>query len=265
MLKTTLIASSMVLLFACNNEDKKTEAMNTDTTNTSGASNANAANTLTEEEKKDGWELLFDGSSTKGWHKYGSPSMIGEAWGVRDSSLSLDADMKKDKKEWQAKGGGDIVTDNEYENFHLKLDWKVDTAGNSGIIFYIHEDSAKYEYGWHTGPEMQVLDNAKHPDSKIIKHRAGDLYDLISSSSEPVKPALEWNHAEIKSLNGKLDLYLNGVNVVSTTMWDDNWKKLIAGSKFRDMPDFGTYKKGRIGLQDHGNNVWFRNIKIRKL
>jgi hypothetical protein len=263
MLKTTLIASSMVLLFACNNEETKPEAMNTDTTN---ANNANIANTLTEEEKKDGWELLFDGSSTKGWHRYGStPNTIGAAWGVRDSSLSLDADMKKDKKEWQAKGGGDIVTDNEYENFHLKLDWKVDTAGNSGIIFYIHEDSAKYEHSWHTGPEMQVLDNAKHADAKIIKHRAGDLYDLITSSSEPVKPALEWNHAEIKSLNGKLDLYLNDVNIVSTTMWDDNWKKLIAGSKFKDMADFGTYKKGRIGLQDHGNNVWFKNIKIKKL
>ncbi len=263
MLKTSLIASSMILLFACNNEEKNTnanDANNADSTN--GVNSTNVANTLTEDEKKQGWELLFDGVSTKGWHKYGSPSTIGKAWKVQDSSIYLDAAAKKD---WQIEGGGDIVTDGDYENFDLKLDWKIDTAGNSGIIFYVHEDSAKYEHSWHTGPEMQVLDNAKHADAKIIKHRAGDLYDLISSSSEPVKPAMEWNHVEIKSLNGKLDLYLNGVNVVSTTMWDDNWKKLIAGSKFKDMADFGTYKKGKIGLQDHGNNVWFRNIKIRKL
>ena len=112
---------------------------------------------------------------------------------------------------------------------------------------------------------MEVLDNSGHPDSKIIKHRAGDLYDLISCSKETVKPAGEWNLAEVKCLNGKLDLFLNGENVVSTTLWDDNWKKLVAGSKFVEMPDFGTYKKGKIGLQDHGNAVWYRNIMIKKL
>jgi hypothetical protein len=113
--------------------------------------------------------------------------------------------------------------------------------------------------------EMQVLDNDRHPDAKIPKHRAGDLYDLISCSRETVKPALEWNKAGIRALNGKLDLFLNGENVVSTTLWDDNWKKLIAGSKFKAMPNFGTFKKGRIALQDHGNKVWYRNIMIKKL
>ena len=112
---------------------------------------------------------------------------------------------------------------------------------------------------------MQVLDNERHPDAKIPKHRAGDLYDLISSSQETVKPAGEWNHAEVKVQNGKLDLYLNGTNVVSTTMWDDNWKKMVAGSKFKSMPDFGTFKKGHIALQDHGNAVWYKNIKIKQL
>lgn len=219
------------------------------------------AASLTEDEKKDGWQLLFDGSSTKGWHKYGG-APAGSAWSAADGVLHLNT---SEKENWQTKGGGDIITDEEFENFHLKLEWKIDTCGNSGIIFYIHEDTAKYEWPWKTGPEMQVLDNKCHPDSKIIKHRAGDLYDLISSSKEVVKPALEWNSVEIKSLNGKLDFFLNGENIVSTTMWDDNWKKMIAGSKFGVMPDFGTYKKGKLGLQDHGNNVWFRNIKIKKL
>ncbi|MGB2848054.1 MAG: DUF1080 domain-containing protein, partial [Saprospiraceae bacterium] len=128
-----------------------------------------------------------------------------------------------------------------------------------------HEDTVKYDYVWHTGPEMQVLDNACHPDAKIIKHRAGDLYDLISSSVETVRPALEWNQAEIVSNAGALDLYLNGQKVVSTHTNDAAWKKLIAGSKFKSMKDFGSFAKGGISLQDHGHTVWFRNIKIKSL
>ena len=208
-----------------------------------------------------GWVLLFDGKTTAGWHSYGKTT-IGEAWKVADGALYLDTTKKAG---WQTSQGGDILTADEFENFDLQLEWKIAPNGNSGIIFYVHEDSSKYKYVWYTGPEMQVLDNAGHPDAKIPKHRAGDLYDLISSSKETVKPAGEWNLAEIKSANGKLDLYLNGTNVVSTTLWDDNWKKLVAGSKFKDMPDFGTYKKGHIALLDHGNAVWYRNIKIKRL
>ncbi len=218
-------------------------------------------NELTNEEKNNGWQLLFDGKSTKGWHKYGNEP-VGSAWKIREGNLVLDT---TEKENWQTKGGGDIVTDEEFENFHLQLDWKIAKGGNSGIIFYINENKAMYEYPWNTGMEMQVLDNNGHADAKIIKHRAGDLYDFISSSKETVKAVGEWNHVEIKCVNGKLDLFLNGENIVSTMLWDDNWKKLVAGSKFKSMAGFGTYKKGRIGLQDHGNEVCFRNIKIRKL
>jgi hypothetical protein len=112
---------------------------------------------------------------------------------------------------------------------------------------------------------MQVLDNAGHKDAQINKHRAGDLYDLIASTKEAQKPAGEWNHVEIISNNGKLDFFLNSVQIVSTTLWDDHWKTLIANSKFKDMPGFGTFKKGKIALQDHGDSVWFRNIKIKRL
>jgi uncharacterized protein YaiE (UPF0345 family) len=208
-----------------------------------------------------GWISLFDGKTTAGWHSYGK-NTVGEAWKIADGALYLDTTKKQD---WQTKGGGDIVTSDEYENFDLKLEWKIAPNGNSGIIFYVHEDTAKYKYVWNTGPEMQVLDNNGHPDAKINKHRAGDLYDLISSSKETVKPVGEWNEAEIVANNGKLDFFLNGTNVVSTTLWDSAWKQLVAGSKFKDMKDFSTYKKGRIALQDHGNTVWYRNIRIKKL
>jgi hypothetical protein len=213
---------------------------------------------LTAEEQKEGWQLLFDGSSTDGWHSYGG-APVGYAWKVVDGALHFDGSLKKDTL------AQDIMSNDEFENFHLKLEWKVDTNGNSGIMFYVNEDTSKFEKPYWTGPEMQVLDNSGHPDAKITKHRAGDLYDLISSSKETVKPALEWNQAEIKAVNGKLDFYLNGENIVSTTMWDDNWNKMIAASKFKQWPGFGTFKKGRICLQDHGDKVWFRNIKIRKL
>lgn len=253
-MKKILICILSVALFGCLDNSSDT----TDDDN-KGSTALNPG--LTEEEKKDGWQLLFDGSTTKGWHKYGA-KQTGEAWKADSGALFLDASLRED---WQIKGGGDIVTDEEYENFDLKLEWKIDTCGNSGIILFINEDTAKYKWGWETGPEMQVLDNKCNHDATIIKHRAGDLYDLISCSKETVKPALEWNQVEIKSLNGKLDFWLNGENVVSTMLWDDNWKKLVAGSKFKAMPDFGTYRKGRIGLQDHGYNVWYRNIKIKKM
>ena len=210
----------------------------------------------------EGWESLFDGKTTAGWHNYGKTG-VGEAWKVADGNLFLDTTMKESNG--RTKRGGDIVSDAEYENFHLKLEWKIAPDGNSGIIFYVQEDSSKYKDVWNTGPEMQVLDNEGHPDAKILKHRAGDLYDLISCSKETVKPVGEWNQAEIKSVNGKLDFYLNGSNVVSTILWDNNWKALVAGSKFKQWPDFGTFKKGHISLQDHGNTVWYRNIKIKRL
>jgi hypothetical protein len=215
-----------------------------------------SANEVSAQEKE--WVSLFDGKTTNGWHTYGK-SEAGAAWQVDDGALHLNIEGKSQDDR------GDLVTDKEYENYHLKVEWKVAPGANSGIIFNIHEDKAKYGNTYNSGPEMQVLDSDNHADGKIFKHRAGDLYDLIASSSEPAKPVGEWNLAEIISDNGKLQLFLNGVNIVTTTMYNDEWKALIAGSKFATWPGFGTYKKGKIALQDHNDKVWFRNIQIKEL
>lgn len=201
---------------------------------------------------------LFDGKTTNGWHSYGKTT-VGSAWKIDKGVLHFDPSAAKNGQ------GGDLVTNKEYSNFHLKLDWKVAPKSNSGIIFFVHEDPIKYKNTYETGLEMQVLDNDGHPDGKIDKHRAGNLYDLIKNDIEPVKPVGEWNTAEIISNKGKLTLILNGITVVETTLWDANWKKLVAGSKFKDWSDFGTFKTGKIALQDHGELVWFRNIEIKEL
>lgn len=204
-----------------------------------------------------GFKPIFDGKTTTGWHNYGKTT-VGAAWKVEDGVLHFDPAAAKNGQ------GGDLVTDLEYTNFHLKLEWKVAANANSGIIFYIKEDPKKYPATYSTGLEMQVLDNAGHSDGKIEKHRAGDLYDLIKCSKESVKPVGEWNTAEVVCKNGKLTLVLNGVFVVETKLWDENFNTLIAGSKFASWPNFGTFKTGKIALQDHGDNVWYRNIMIKE-
>jgi hypothetical protein len=247
--KLPMLALSAFMLYSCNSPESNTPA-------TLETSTDSAAVQL-----DSGFVSLFDGTSTTGWHSYGK-STVDEVWQVTDGAIVLDTTKLKNVP---STIGRDLVTNDEYDNFHLKLQWKIAPGGNSGIIFYVHEDTTKYKAVYLTGLEMQVLDNDGHSDGKIKKHRAGDLYDLIACSKETVKPVGEWNDVEIISKDGKLDLILNGTTVVTTTLWDDNWKKMVAGSKFKTMPDFGTYKKGHIALQEHGNMVSFKNIQIKKI
>jgi len=218
------------------------------------------SNVLTVKQKKEGWKLLFDGKSTTGWHTF-NKTTLGSAWKVEEGALRLDASQKEG---WQTANGGDIVYDKIYKNFDFKIEWKISKAGNSGIMFYVQEGK-QYEYPWQTGVECQVADNQYNEDGKIDKCRAGDLYELVSCNKDVAKRANEWNQLEIISDNGKLIVILNGVKVISTTIWDKNWSELIAVTKFNDMPGFGTFKTGKIALQDHNADVWYRNIMIKEL
>ena len=221
---------------------------------------SNALNTLSGKQQKQGWKLLFDGKTTNGWHTY-NQSIIGNAWKVEDGALHLDASKKGD---WQTINGGDIIYENTYRNFDFKIDWKISVTGNSGIMFYAQE-GPQYHYAWETGMESQVLDKVAGDDANVPKCHAGDLYELVACSKDAVKPAGEWNSVEIICNEGHLKQFMNGVKVIDMMLWDSNWKKLIAETKFATMPGFGMFRTGNFALQDHGHDVWFRNIMIKEL
>ncbi|WP_341838203.1 DUF1080 domain-containing protein [Chitinophaga pollutisoli] len=216
------------------------------------------APSLSKKEKKEGWKLLFDGKTTNGWKGY-KQAAAPDAWKVVDGTLFFDADAKK-----AGAKGGDIMTAEAYENYELQMEWKISEGGNSGIIFGVHEDP-KFGATYQTGPEMQVLDDDKHSDGKIHKHNSGDLYDLIASPARYAKPVGEWNTAKITKKDGKLTLTFNGHKTAEVVVGSEEWNKLVAGSKFKSWDGFGKYQKGHIALQDHGDKVWYRNIKIRQL
>ncbi|MFT3933838.1 MAG: DUF1080 domain-containing protein [Chitinophagaceae bacterium] len=220
---------------------------------------AQEANTLSKKEKKEGWKLLFDGKTKQGWHTY-LRDTVGSKWQVRDGVIVFDPSQPKE-------GGGDIVTNDVYENFELNLEWKISKGGNSGIIFDVQEDP-KYGATYLTGPEMQVLDNVSADDNKKQNHLAGCLYDLSGDStvSKP-HPAGEWNQVKIIQNKGHLTFWLNGIKTYEGQIGSDEWNKLVANSKFagKSFTDFAKVAKGKIALQQHPGSSEWRNIKIKSI
>ena len=195
---------------------------------------------------------LFDGKTTTGWHSYLKTGP--GAWSVVDGTLQLDP---------KAPDQGDLITDKEYENYELSLQWKIAEGGNSGIIFGVHEDPS-FDATYLTGIEMQILDDQKAEDNKLATHRAGSLYDM-KAPAYPAKPAGEWNKVTIKKLNGHLTFWLNGKVVIDTQIGSPEWQEMLNKSKFKTWKGFAAYPKGHIALQDHGGVVSFRNITIKEL
>ncbi|MBN1413514.1 MAG: DUF1080 domain-containing protein [Bacteroidales bacterium] len=217
-------------------------------------------NILTEQEKAAGWILMFDGQTTEGWRGYNKPAFPDSGWEVVDGTLHC---IGSGMGEAGGKGG-DILYDRKFKDFQLSLEWKIDSAGNSGI-FYLGQEIPD-EPVWKSAPEMQILDS-NHIDYNLGvdgNRRAGALYDLIPTKV-PCKFAGEWNKVEIIVSQGTVIHKINGQVGLEYHLGTPEWEKMIKESKFKDFPEFGKYIEGYICLQDHGNNVWFRNIKIRPM
>lgn len=213
----------------------------------------NAPNTLTPAEKAAGWVLLFDGEHTDSWRGYRQASFPPRGWSVEDGCLVVNA----------GGGGGDIVTRDRYGDFELAFEWKATPGANSGVIYRVSETG---DYPWMTGPEFQVLDDSAHQLPPDAPHAAGALYDLAApSGAKALKPAGEFNSGRIRVEDGRLRHWINGQKVVDVRMDDQSWRDRIDWSKFKSYPGFGVQPEGHIALQDHGDTVSYRNLKVRRL
>jgi hypothetical protein len=219
-------------------------------------------NTLTTAEEDDGWELLWDGETTEGWRGARLDEFPKEGWKIEDGILTVLASGGG-----ESEAGGDIVTEELYGDFELKVDFKITEGANSGIKYFVDTDLNKGP-GSSIGLEYQILDDERHPDAKLGNHEGSrtmaSLYDLIQADPDkPVNPVGEWNTARIVSKGNKVEHWLNGDKVLEYERKSEEYRKLVAESKYVDWPNFGEAEEGHILLQDHGNKVSFKNIKIK--
>ena len=211
------------------------------------------ANVLTEEESAEGFRLIFDGESLAGWRGFNMAGAAGR-WTVEDGLLTI-----VDNGEEPV----DLVTEDTYDNFELRLQWMVPVSGDSGILFHV-AGSEQFDAAWHSGPEIQILDNDNHPDA-VEKHLAGDLYDLLSGWYRMGRETGKWNESMLRVENGRVRHWLNGLLVIDTVLGSPEWELLVADSKYAGMPGFAAAGSGVIGLRDQGTRVWFRSIRIKEL
>ena len=206
-------------------------------------------NELSVKEKKEGWELLFDGVSLEHWRSYGE-SEINSGWGVESGCLT------------RLGLGGDLITKKEYKNFELRLDWRISDAGNSGIFIRGDEEGSSIS---QTAHEMQVLDNSGHWDRHDPKHRAGAYYDMIAPDHDTSEPVGFWNRVYILANEDHIEFWLNGKKTASFDQGSELWKDLYRRSKFSQRSRYGSLMSGSIGLQDHWDKVWYRALRVRIL
>ena len=211
-----------------------------------------------ESDSSSDWTILFDGTSLDNWRGYLSEDIYPE-WTIQDEVMVFNPSNV---------GGKNIITKEKYTNFILSLEWKISEVGNSGIFWGVHEDK-RFSEAYMTGPEIQVLDNERHPDSFVGNgiHKAGSLYDMIGYPDEHINPAGKWNKCvlEIDHKKNIGTVTMNGKASISFPLSGEKWDAMVANSKFKDWEGFGIYSTGHIGLQDHSDQVSYRNIKIKEL
>jgi hypothetical protein len=220
---------------------------------TSATAQGTRMNVLSKQDQKAGWKLLFDGKTTNGWHTY-KKTTVDPGWLIKDGILSRSADT--------AVSAGDLLTNAKYRNFDLALDWRISEGGNSGIIYRANEDN---DYVWQSGIEMQILDDARHNDGKLPITSAGSAFALYPAPRGVVHKAGEWNAARILVRGNHVEHWLNGKKLFSYELNSPDFAAHVAASKFKIYPGFGKVSDGYIALQDHGDKVEFRNIRIKVL
>jgi hypothetical protein len=221
---------------------------------------APAPNTLTPAETAEGWTLLFDGRRLNQWRGFKMQAMpdnwgVLNGWGVLDDAMAL----------VQVRRPPDIITVEQFGDFDFKFDWKlglIPGGSNSGVMFYVTEANAAT---YHSGPEYQVLDNARHADGKNPLTTSGACYALYAPPRDVTRPIGEWNEGRIVANKGKVQHWLNGEKTADYDMNSDEWKAKVRGSKFKEWPSFGIARRGHIAIQQHGGPVAYRNLKIRRL
>ena len=219
-------------------------------TNSSSAAASTAVTASSTQEQQAGWKTLFDGKTTAGWRNY-KKETVGPGWTVVDGILTRSGE-----------NAGDIITADKYKNFELTLDWRVSEGGNSGIMYRVTEDN---DYPWQSGPEMQILDNERHADGKLELTSAGSDFGLYPAPHSATHPAGQWNSVRLVVNGNHVEHWMNGQKVVEYELGSADWKDRVAKSKFNSMPNYGKASEGYIALQDHGDKVEFRNIRIRVL
>jgi hypothetical protein len=217
---------------------------------TVGGTHPDRMNSLSVNEQQAGWKLLFDGKTTNGWRNY-KKQTVGPGWTIVDGILTRSGD-----------DAGDLLTVDKYRNFDLALDWRIGEGGNSGILYRGTEDN---EYIWQSAPEMQILDDARHSDGKLLETSAGSDFGLYPAPRGVVHPAGEWNSSRIVVNGNHVEHWLNGQKLFEYELGSPDWQARVAKSKFSTMPNYGKASEGYIALQDHGDKVEFRNIRIKVL
>jgi hypothetical protein len=216
-------------------------------------------NTLTDAERSAGWELLFDGQGFTGWHGYNGQGL--QSWKIEDCALKTVGTEGNYGSDMRA----DLVTDRQFENFEVTIDWKTTKGGNSGLMYGVVE-GPKYNAAWMTGPEYQFIDDIGFPQKLEDWQMAGADYAMhLPNSQKQLRPVGEWNTSRILVNGSHVEHWLNGAKILEFERWTDEWNKLRNSGKWKEAPDYGLAKVGRIAIQDHGSIFWFRNVKIREI
>lgn len=216
---------------------------------------AGADNTLTPSEKKAGWKLLFDGKSLNGWRTFKNKEA--NSWTVEKGVLYCKGSIT-DKSDLRS----DMITDKQFENFDLSVDWKISPQGNSGILYMVTEE---FKAAYLSGPEYQIIDDLNFPQKLEDWQKTGANYAMDAAPTAAPRPVGQWNTTRIVVNKGHVQHWLNGKKLLDFQMWTDEWNKKKTEGKWKDAPGYGMSKKGHIGLQDHGSEAWFKNIKIKEL